>query len=681
MKISLDWLNTYLDRSVDADQVEKVLTDQGLPIECRLPPVGDGQDVVLDVEVTSNRSDCLSHLGIAREVAAGVGCRVIEPACNPPKPEGDSPNGDTRTRILFPVRNEAPDRCPLYTARVIQAVRVGPSPDWLMTRLESIGLRSVNNVVDVTNFVLHEMGQPLHAFDLAKLEGGQIVVRGAKEAEPFAAIDGSKHQLASDMLVIADGTQPVAVAGVMGGADTEVTETTTDILLESATFDPLSVRRASRALKLASDSSYRFERGVDPLGVEKASQRAAGLILELAGGIIGAHSRVGIDPPASKTVAMRVDRCNQIIGVDLAPKRIIELLSRLGLGPRLEDQPLRAVCAIPTFRLDLDREIDLIEEVARLHGYDAVPVTEKIHIVASPPRPTVTARRKLDQVLVAHGFHEAITLSFVAEKYGARFLDDTHQPLTLDDERRTATPMLRPSLIPSLMACRKSNQDVGNAGVRLYETATTWARDGADVVERHRLGLLADAPDPQQGLREIRGTIEEAVELLAGAGALSLEPDASPVFQAVARIKMLGQETGWLGLVDPHTQDLFDLQTPVVAAEFDLPVLLEAYPPDRSVGELARFPAVERDLSIVVKEGVSWASIERLITDADLDRLESLRFLGAYRGKPIPDGHKSVAMRLRFRDHSTTLRREQVDDQVTVLIDRMVSQLGATLRQ
>ena len=680
MKISLSWLNTYLDRPAGADEVEKLLTDQGLPIEQRIASSVDG-DVVLDVEVTNNRPDCLSHLGLAREVAAGSGRAVVEPDCTVPESENDPTDSPTRTQVLFPVCNEADDLCPLYTARLIRGVKVAPSPDWLVDRIESIGLRSVNNVVDVTNFVLHELGQPLHAFDLSKLNGGHIVVRRAGNDEPFVAIDGSKHQLGPNMLVIADAQQPVAVAGVMGGVDSEVTDETTDLLLESAIFDPLSVRHTSRALKLASDSSYRFERGVDPLGVAKASRRAAKMIVELAGGVIGSETRAGMDhQPSPVDLEMRVERCNQLLGINLNPKRILELLGRLGLETRLKDEPLRVVCTVPTFRLDLQREVDLIEEVARLQGYDSIPVTEKIGIVASPLRPTIAAGRKLDQILAAYGYHETITLSFVAMKLGEPFLVDHDQPVLLEDIRR-AEPMLRPSLLPSLLMCRKSNQDVGNASVQLYETGMSWVRRGDQIIERNRLALVSDAQDAQQGLRDLRGAIEETVLQLTGDDGLTFTSWPSPVCSVAAHVKSRGRDLGWFGLLDPRIQKLFDLQTPVVAGDLDLPLLLEAYPPDRAVAELARFPAVERDLSIIVEEATLWTTIEQQIRNAQLDRLESLRFLGIYRGKPIPPGRKSVAMRLSFRDSSTTLRREQVDAQITRLMGQLGSQFGAELRQ
>ncbi len=464
MKVSLEWLNEYLQPYVAADEAETLLTAQGMPIETRLD--GGAGDVALDVEVTSNRSDCLSHLGIAREIAAGSGRSYQPPTVELSAP----PNGIPTADSLTSVQNARTDLCPLYTARVIRGVKVGPSPAWLLRRLQAVGLRSVNNVVDITNFVLMEMGQPLHAFDLAKLAERRIVVRPAKDGETFVAIDGTKHRLSPPMLVIADAIQPVAVAGVMGGQESEVGPAAVDILLESAQFDPLSIRRTSRALKLASDSSYRFERKVDPNGVEAASRRAAELIVKLAGGTLAAGViRVRAPPAVPREVSMRVGRCSQLLGLELPPQRMVELLGRLGLSPRISPSGAEIVCTIPTFRQDLEREVDLIEEVARLHGFDRIGVNEKISIVARPMQPDVQARRVLARTLVAHTYHEAITQTFIAPKLGEHFLPAGEQAVRIDEswsERRKSEPMLRPSLLPSLLVCRKTNQDVGKTHVR-----------------------------------------------------------------------------------------------------------------------------------------------------------------------------------------------------------------------
>ncbi|MFW6335581.1 MAG: phenylalanine--tRNA ligase subunit beta [Phycisphaeraceae bacterium] len=681
MKVSLDWLHALIDRPLSAAEVESIMTAQGFPLEGReeINRPDGSTDTVLDLEVTSNRGDCLSHLGVARELAAGAGCALLPPDA------ADLPESDPPADTLTCVDLQEPELCPVYTARVLRGVKVGPSPEWLVRRLEALGLRSVNNVVDVTNYVLFELGQPLHAFDLAKLDEGRIVVRRATKGEPFTAIDGTKHELPEHALVIADASRPRAVAGVMGGLDSEVGDDTTDVLLESARFDPVAIRRASRSLKLASDSSYRYERGVDPLGVEAASRRAAKLIVELAGGELARGVvRVGESQESlvPTDVAMRTGRCNALLGLDLTPADMVGCLDRLGLSPRLEGETIR--CAVPSFRLDLRREVDLMEEVARITGLDATPVKPKMAIVAVPPRPGVEARRELARVLIAHGYHETITPSFLPTAQAEAFLDETGgKPMTLTDDRRRAEPSLRTSLLPSLLRCRKTNQDVGNAGVKLFELARAWILRDEKHHESLRLALLADGEDGETAIRAMKGALAELAHVLAGEQAdevFTVEPCKPGRCDPAARLSLHGREIGTMGLASADLLDRFDLQTPVLAlAELDAEPLLACYPPTHRAGELPRFPAVERDLSIIVEESRTWRELSQVIDDAQPQHVERLDFLGAYRGKPIAKGSKSVALRLRFRRSDATLTGEAVDAEMTKVVEALRKQ-GAELR-
>jgi phenylalanyl-tRNA synthetase beta chain len=670
MKTSLAWLNRYLDRSAAAPEVENLLASQGFPIESSEPV---GSDTLIDAEITSNRGDCLGHVGLAREVAAGSGRTLKLPDCSLPPSPADAPAVDQLTSV----QNDMLDLCPLYTARVIRGVKVGPSPQWLREHLETIGLRSVNNVVDITNFVLMELGQPLHAFDLAKLDGRRIVVRTAAAGEAFTAIDGSKHKLSPRMLVIADASKPVAIAGVMGGVDSEVTAATTDILLESARFDPLSVRRTGRALKLASDSSYRFERGVDPRGVERASLRAARLILELAGGTLARGVlRVGQPDPTPPVITMRVARAAALLGLDISADTMVKMLAALGLEPRLSADRATLTCTVPSHRLDLEREVDLIEEVGRLHGYQQMAIASKIEVVTRPVQPQVRAIRELRRVLVGHGYHETITFSFIQPKLGEPFVPAGHEALLIDDERRRSEPMLRPAIAPSLMVCRKSNQDVGNKDVRLFETASTWTRRAGQILEQRHLALLADAPDAQFALRDIRGLLEELVQSLAGTAPVTLTAQGA----GAAAVQFKGQTIGTVRIADKPLLDLFDLQTPVVLAELVLEPLLTDYPPARRVEALPRFPGIERDLSVIIDEPVTWQQIEQSVRAAGPQLLEDLNFITVYRGKPIEPGRKSLSFRMLFRDPQRTLRHEQVDGQVNAVVKRLAEDWKAQLR-
>jgi phenylalanyl-tRNA synthetase beta chain len=683
MKISLEWLNTYLPADCSAQQADELLMSQGFPIEGTIdfvegPAAGDTQ---LDVEVTSNRGDCLSHIGVAREVAAGMGESLSMPTVDEPAAGGES------VHTLTSVTVEQPGACPLYTARVIRGVKVGPSPDWLKRRLTAIGLRPVNNIVDITNIVLMEHGQPLHAFDFNKLAGHNIIVRYAQPGEAFRAIDGSQHKLSSDMLVIADSDRPQAVAGVMGGAESMVTDTTTDILLESAIFEPLTVRSTSRALKLASDSSFRFERGVDPAGVERASRAAAKLILEMAGGTLTPGViTVGEIPGETPTITLRPERVEQLLGISIAPEKITQLLGSIGIQ-RSGEADASGVLRFdpPSFRLDLEREVDLIEEIARLHGLDDIPTQPKIEIVARPPQPSVEARRAIDRVLVGHGYHETVTFSFMSEDHAAAFIPPDAEALLLNDERKKATPVLRPSIIPSLLACRKLNQDAGNSDIKLFETASTWAVRDGQTLETRRLCLLRDAQDGERAVRELRSVLQEMVEALAGPDAadwLSIEPVApSDSFSTLAKVRLQSREIGRFGLISPSQLKLHGITTPQLAVELVADDLLSQYPPRPSVSSLPKYPGIERDLSVIVEETVGWQQIESTIRSADPALLERIEYLDVYRGKPIPPGRKSVSLRLLFRDLLQTLRHEQVDPQVQAVVRSLNEKLDAELRE
>jgi phenylalanyl-tRNA synthetase beta chain len=674
MIVSLEWLNSYLDRPIDADEAERVLTDVGFPIESR-EQIGD--DVQLDVEVTSNRSDVLCHTGVAREIAAATGRGYLEPQIDLPASDGQDING------LTAVDNHALDLCPLYTARLIRGVRVGPSPDWMVRRLEAVGLRSINNVVDVTNYVLYEMMQPLHAFDFNLLHGRRIVVRTAQPGEMFTAIDHTRHELNESMLVIADADRAVAVAGVMGGVDSEVNEQTTDLLLESAWFNPLSIRSTSRALKLASDSSYRFERGVDPAGVDRASRRAAQLIIETAGGSLAEGViAAGRDVPPPVSITLRPQQCNDLLGYETSPQRMVELLTALGLSPKDEDGVIH--CTAPTFRLDLQREVDLIEEVARMEGYDRLEIEPLMHLAIRPPQREVLARDAVRGVLVAHGYHETINFSNVAASHAEPFTAPGESLVNLADERKTAEPSLRPSLLPSLLDCRKTNQDAGNRGVRLFELAHAFAARDGQYREDSRLALLCDADQPELALRELRGAIEELMHVMGHDAAQFRKADHPPSWAKEAGVILLpdrsDQPLGQWGLADENIIKLFDLHTPVVLAELDAVALMANYPPERRAQALPRFPSIERDLSVVVDESVRWRQIEQVVEQIDPPLLDQVRFITTYRGRQTGKGRKSVSFRMAFRDPQKTLRHEEVDPQVEAVMQRLNQELSAEIR-
>ena len=377
MKISLDWLRDYVDTSLSAEEISDILSNLGFPIEST-ETVGD--DTMIDVEITSNRGDCLGHIGIARELAAAVGTELKLPAI-------DLKETEETTAGLVKVEIHEPALCNRYTARVIKNVKIGPSPAWLQKRLETIGQRCVNNVVDITNYVMMETGQPTHAFDYDKIGGQKIIVRKAANGEQLVSIDETKCDLKDAMLVIADAEIPVAIAGVMGGLNTEVSETTTNVLLEAAHFEPVTIRTTSRKLTLPSEASFRFERHVDTENIEWVSARIAQLIAETAGGTV-ASGIVDAYPEKKErgTIAMRLSRMNALLGIEISKEKVLKIFSSLGFKPEMKNDNL-LVCTPPSWRHDLYREADLIEEAARCYGYDNIPVEPKIHIEVAQAEP------------------------------------------------------------------------------------------------------------------------------------------------------------------------------------------------------------------------------------------------------------------------------------------------------
>lgn len=743
MKTSVRWLNKYLSPAdVTPSEAERLLTNAGFPIESS-EAVGQG-DTMIDVEVTSNRGDCISHLGLAREIAAGTGRTLVYPAIPAAVMSGEDPSAARAAsqpggiRELLAVRNETPDVCRLFTARIIRGVKVGPSPAWLVECLEAVGQRSINNVVDITNFVMLEFGQPSHAFDLNKLRGASgtpktLIIRYAHKGEPLTLLDGKKVELRDNELVVADGPQfggAISLAGVMGGLGSEVSSETTDVLFEAATWDPVTVRRAARRLGIRTDASYRFERTVDPRTIDVAARRAVALILELGGP--GARLVPGVleegapRKPLSK-VSMRAARCRDVVGYPVTSQQIEAALRGHEIGVSVNGEVLE--CAVPAHRPDLEREIDLIEEVARTLGLERVPTLEKIPVLVSEPQVSERAVREMSRTLTGLGFYETVTFSFVSPKDAEPFRVGDRSLINLCDERRKADPTLRSSVLPSLLACRRANQDGGvtePGGVRLFEIASVFAEEGvpgsakanaaagADTRGVHReirtLALLADAVPlytgasskafdvKQDAVRLVRGAIESVALALGGKQAvIELVPSKSPVKgfdpSASAEVRLTARLSGesvdapartsvigTLGLIAPDVQKRYDLQHPVVGAELDVNALLALFPPRSLAQTLPAFPGIERDLSLIVAETVSWASIDRLISESKLDRLVGREFVTTFRGQQIGTGKKSVTVRLAFRDPARTLRHEEVDPQIASLVAAAGQKLGATLR-
>jgi phenylalanyl-tRNA synthetase beta chain len=664
MKISCEWLGEYLQPVPDAQAAGEALTHGGLPVESIEKA---GTDTVIDVEVTSNRSDCLCHVGVARELVALKGGTFKEVLVE--APEIDQPVTDA-----VRVEISSLQLCPHYTARLIRGVRIGPSPQWLVRRLEAVGIRPISNVVDVTNYVMMELGQPLHAFDFAKISGGRIVVRTAQRGETIVSLDGRKRELAPGMLVIADARNPAALAGVMGGLDTEVSEGTTDVLLESARFDPLSIRRTARALAMKSDSSYRFERGIDPTLPVRASLRAAQLILQTAGGtLLRGIAQAGSDQSPPRSISVRFSRLKQILGIELPPQDVINAFSRLSFSPVLCQD--RIDVTVPSHRLDVNREIDLIEEAARVLGYDRIPTRQEISIRLTPPDPATLTHNTICDTLVASGFFEAVTFSFVSDSMRSDFGASN---LRADSAVRKADASLRPSLLPGLLEAVALNQTNGTPGAKLFEIGSVFAAgDGAKINEQRAVAMVGGAD-----VRVTRGVVEAVLGKLDAQRNVRVEPEAHVGFAAGAcgRVYWGDEPVGFLGKIDRKISERLSLHDVPTAAELQLAPLLAGAKPVALLKELARFPSVRRDLSLVVKEGLRFEEIQTLVQKLELPFLEGIEFITTYRGKPLESGDKSVTISLIFRSPSATLTSEQVEESVQKAAGAAKEKLGATLR-
>jgi phenylalanyl-tRNA synthetase beta chain len=685
MKTCPSWLNDYLDPPLSPAEQAEVLTAVGFPLDGQGRADGADEDWQ-EIEITSNRGDCLAHLGFAREIAAATGRRLKEPA-------GRASAEATPATGLVTVRNERTDLCPLYTARVIRGVTVKPSPEWLAKRLRAIGLVPRNNLVDATNFVLFELGQPTHVFDLATLAGKEIVVRNAREGEPFLPIGegAAEVKLRSGDLVIADRDRAVAIAGVKGGALTAVRESTRDILIEAASFDPVAVRATSRALRIASDSSYRFERGVHPAEVDAAAERLVSLILEVAGGELAAGSvRAGRDVAPPRRVSLRPDRCRAILGIPLADAEMERRLATLGFAPARQADGSFA-CTVPPRRLDVEREIDLIEEVCRLGGLDAIPAGDSIRVRVPPFQPRVAGLRAVKDLLAGLGLVECVTHSLVAEKVARPFVPAGGSLLEVDDERAGGEPALRPSLVPSLLRVRQRNLDEGCVRLDLFEYASSFVGRGHEHHENRMLAILVDPPegsvDRDATFRRLRGVIDRLAGLLAGHDAevavravMREEAGSCAWLEPEATVTVAGAPFGRFGLVAKDLLRAYGLEHPVAAAELDLEALLSRYPPEIRTSGAPAFPSADRDISAIVDERVTWAELAATIRGLSIPELERIELVSNYRGKQTGAGRKSVSMRLVFRAPDRTLTGDEIEAATARAIAALVAERQAEVR-
>ena len=649
------------------------------------------EDTVLEIGITPNRGDCLSMLGIAREVAALTGARLRarKPAFR---------EETTAARTLAEVAVEAADLCPRYCARVVRDVAVGPAPARMRTRLAMVGLRPINNVVDATNYVMLELGQPLHAFDRSLLQEGRIVVRRAGAATRFATLDGAVHELVPDDLVIADGRGPVALAGIMGGANSEIREGTTEVLLESAFFTPATVRRTARRLGVSTESSYRFERGVDPSGTAAALDRLAELLVVSAGGRVarGVVERRARTRWVGRPIRLRAERANALLGTALSPARMGRALTALGAQVQTAGRSVLRVVP-PAHRFDLQEEIDLVEEVARLTGYDAVAAT--IPAVAAGEAREDDGRgreRSVREALRAVGLDEMVTLAMVAPE------DNRDYPgLAAAGERAVAlaNPLsseaaeMRRSLIPGLLRALAENRRQGEPVVAGFTLGRVYGARAEGYVERTQVAIVVAGtwPPPAIGAQaraadfaDVKGALESLCRALhvegvrwevAGAEAGHLHPGKA------ARMVVAGTVFGVAGALHPDRSERLGLDVEPWLAELDLQNLVQYCPRRVIFRPLPRFPAVQRDVAVVVDAGFQAQQVLDAIDELAQPLLEEVRVFDQYTGEPIPPGKKSLAYAVSYRAPDRTLTDDEVNALHQGLVDTLVRRLPLEVRR
>jgi len=680
MKISLDWIRDYVELDFPLPEPLDRLTMIGLVPESVEERDGD---TVLDLETYANRPDTLGHLGVAREIAA----MLRRPLADRPWPLDEA---GPAVSELASVEIWDDALCPRYFGMVVRGVTVGPSPEWLRKRLEAVGLRPINNVVDASNYVLYATAQPVHAFDYAKIAGAKIIVRRATLGETMRDLEGRRLELGPDNLVIADEARPVALAGIIGGQESAVSGTTRDVFIESANFDPVSIRLTAKKLGLSTDASYRFERGADPSILPKAALMMASLLTGMGGKAARGVLDVYPKPRKVKSLVLRAHRVAGLLGVAVPEDFIEQVLTRLGF--KLEGSQKGAwLVEVPTFRVDIDREADLIEEVARFYGYDKIP-SEVPRV--EPPDPTANRGRerilKLRRAFFPHGFDEVINSSF-ADPEKERVVASGREPVGIRNPISGRASVLRTNLLMGLLENAAWNLNRGMEGVHIFEVGNIYDNQGEKPEERLTLGVLTTGLLPGRDWRQKLAKTDVYVlkgALEAVAAALRYEPCSfeygdGPYFEEGQSLQVLykGQAVGRLGVVRKAVAAAYSLDPAVYAAEVDLAGLFERQQRPFSYVPVAKFPAVSRDLSFLVDRSVPYQEIQKTLERLAPPLLEGYELRDRFRGPSIPAGKVSLSIRFHYRHPQKTLLAEEVDRIEQEIINQLKSAWDIQLRE
>lgn len=661
-----------------------MVLDANLPLGQPLNKALALSDPVLDIDLTPNRPDCLSIIGIAREVAGHQGTALKIPTYDMPASSGDI---NDQTSVVI----EAPDHCPRYACRLIEGVKVGPSPFWLQDRLRSVDLRPINLIVDITNFVMMESGQPLHAFDFDHLADHRIVVRTATEGEHFTTLDEKERKLSSETLMICDGEKPVAVGGVMGGMNSEIESGTSRVLLESAYFDPVSIRKTAKHLGLNTDATHRFERGVDPHGTLSALDRAAALMAQLGNArLVDGSIDVQCGLPKPAVIDLSVAATNTALGIDLNQEQIAELLSSIEFKIAKKDADILEVTA-PTFRVDVSRPQDLMEEVARRWGYDNIPVSfATIPAVSEAAPPRLTRRQQVREMMAGMGFSETINYSFIhkasCDRLGLAEDDNRRNEIHILNPLTEDQAVLRTSLVPGLLETVQHNLARQSKTLRLFETGNIFIAQGADKlpVETEMLaglwtgqrvdGSWHGKPEPCDFF-DLKGVLEGLFTGLHVPGASFTQlPAAQCTYTRpgqTAQIRIGGKSLGVIGELHPRVAKLFDLKQTVFLFEINLEMLVEQVPEAINAKALPKYPATTRDATLIVDQSMEAADLLDQVRDMDQPLVETAYIFDVFQGGALPDNRKSVSFRIVYRSNQETLE----DNTVNTLHQEITAQL------
>jgi phenylalanyl-tRNA synthetase beta chain len=690
--VSAGMLCSEAELELGSDKSGLYALDSGLQEGSSLAQALNLSDTILDISLTPNRSDCLSIIGIAREVAALLNQHLRMPEITLPHPEG---NISDFTSVTI----DHPEFCPRYAARLVMDVCVAPSPFWLKDRLMSAGLKPINNVVDITNFVMMETGQPLHAFDFERLAENRIVVRTAKDNEIFKTLDGKERVLTCDTLMICDGQKPVAIAGVMGGENSEIEQTTTRVLIESAYFNPVSIRKTGKRLGLSTDASYRFERGVDPEGTLTAVNRAAQLMADIGKGrlidnIIDAHP----NPVSREKIILSVKKTNQHLGAKLSSLEIKRHLESIEFKAAITDEDSLTVSS-PSFRVDVNRPEDLMEEVARLWGYNNIPMTfPSTSAGIGLSNKAIEIKNKIKDLMVGMGFAESIHYSFIArsccDRLGFAADDDKRCMLDVLNPLTEDQAVMRTSLMPGLLESMNRNQSWQIKNLKIFELGKVFISNGQDA-QPTEIEMLAGLwtgsrltptwhgkPEPCD-FYDLKGIVENLFSLLGFTRTeFSILPATACTFTKAghsATFSINGTQVGMIGEVSSLALKNFELKQPAFVFEVDVSALIPLVPEFTSFEPLPRFPAVDRDITLIVDNNVQAGDIVGQTESCREGLMERVSVFDVYSGKPIPEDKKSISLRITYRSHEQTLLDKEVNIIHQRITDRLLKAFNASL--